>query len=290
MLESDKPGGCRKCLNYQTPDKKLFTNTWIGRSAFVSRTYLVYRWLVPTLVLVFLIESFISRALHAGKWWKYFLLLANWGRILAVLTYTWEAILVTLRWRRELDGQVEVSITSGYAEVGSPLPLSHRVLWLLGNINSNVSVLCSAVYWPFLYNQEPLSFHNISGHGLITIINILDVLISDRPWRCLHAYQVQLFCLIYVLSNFAYVEGGGTNIADQPYIYSILNWNQPFHCLITIFGVMLVLPFIHFMFILLYKLRGVIARLVQPVKEKKEVFQEIEMVEGNLRLLEDGSM
>ena len=141
------------------------------------------------------------------------------------------------------SGQVEVSITSGYAEVGSPLPLSHRVLWLLGNINSDVSMLCSVVYWPFLYNQEPLSFHNLSGHGLITIINILDVLISDRwlafssysakififrPWRCLHAYQVQLFCLIYVLSNFAYVEGGGTNIADQPYIYSILNWNQPF--------------------------------------------------------------
>ena len=68
--------------------------------------FLLSRWLVPTLVLVFLIESFISRALHAGKWWKYFLLLANWGRILAVLTYTWEAILVTLRWRRELDGQL----------------------------------------------------------------------------------------------------------------------------------------------------------------------------------------
>ena len=27
MLESDKQGACFKCLNYQQPDKKLFTNT-----------------------------------------------------------------------------------------------------------------------------------------------------------------------------------------------------------------------------------------------------------------------
>ena len=27
MLESDKQGACYKCLNYQQPDKKLFTNT-----------------------------------------------------------------------------------------------------------------------------------------------------------------------------------------------------------------------------------------------------------------------
>ena len=65
----------------------------------------MYRWVVAILVLVFFIQSFISRALQAGEWWKYFLLLANWGRVLAVLTYTWEVVLVTTRWRRELDGK-----------------------------------------------------------------------------------------------------------------------------------------------------------------------------------------
>ena len=28
------------------------------------------------------------------------------------------------------------------------------------------------------------------GHGVITGINIMDVFISSRPWRCLHVYQV----------------------------------------------------------------------------------------------------
>jgi len=289
MLESDKQGACFKCLNYQQPDKKLFTNTWIGGSVYVSRTYLVYRWVVASLVFVFLIQSFIIRALHVESW-KYFLLLANWGRLLAVLTYSWEGVLVTDRWRRELDGQVEISLTSRYESTSSPLPWSHRTLWMLANVNSVVSALCSVVYWPFLYDQEPLDFQNLTGHGLITAINILDVFISARPWRCLHAYHVQIFCLLYVLSNFAYVESGGTNIADQPYIYSILDWSQPIHCLITIFGVMLILPFLHFFFIILYKCRCFLAKMMKDARKTEcgESSQEIEMLEGNLALLEDG--
>ena len=55
------------------------------------------------------------------------------------------------------------------------------------------------------------------------------------------------------MSNLAYIEGGGTNLADKPYIYSILNWSHPTHCVLTILGVVLVLPFIHFIFIILYK-------------------------------------
>eukprot|EP00090_Calanus_glacialis_P009199 TRINITY_DN17579_c0_g1_i1.p1 TRINITY_DN17579_c0_g1~~TRINITY_DN17579_c0_g1_i1.p1 ORF type:complete len:291 (+),score=51.22 TRINITY_DN17579_c0_g1_i1:159-1031(+) len=290
MLDSDKAGACQKCLNYQQPDKKVFTNTWIGRPVYVGRTYLVYRWVVAILVLVFFIQSFISRALQAEEWWKYFLLLANWGRVLAVLTYTWEVVLVTTRWRRELDGQVELFLTSSYAATGSPLPWSHRALWMFANVNSVVSALCSIVYWPFLYNQEPLDFQNITGHGLITAINVLDVFISARPWRCLHAYHVQLFCLVYVLSNFAYIEGGGTSVADQPYIYSILDWSKPTHCLITIFGVMLILPFLHFIFILLYKCRCLLSKALQSSGpgDPTQSSQGIEMVEGSHALLEDG--
>jgi len=288
MHESAKGGACQKCLNYQEPDRKVFTNTWVGRSSYVSRTYLLYRWLLVIVLLVFLVQSFISRSLHSSDWRKYFLYLTNWGRVLAVLTYTWEAVLVTSRWRRELDGQVELSLTSSYAATGSPLPWSHRFLWMFANVNSAVSALCSIVYWPFLYTgQHPLNFENITGHGLLTGINVIDLFISARPWRCLHAYHVQLFCLIYVLSNFAYIEGGGTNLADQPYIYSILDWSKPTHCLITIFGVLLILPFLHFIFILLYKCRCALAKIIHPLHPDDQAGQGMEMVEGNLALLAD---
>ena len=93
-----------------------------------------------------------------------------------------------------------------------------------------------------------------TGRGTGTnITHSLTSHLSCRPWRCLHLYHVQLFCLVYVMSNLAYIEGGGTNLADKPYIYSILNWSHPTHCVLTILGVVLILPFIHFIFIILYK-------------------------------------
>ena len=42
-------------------------------------------------------------------------------------------------------------------------------------------------------------------------------------------------------------------MADKPYIYSILDWSHPTYCVLTILGVVLILPFIHFIFIILYK-------------------------------------
>ena len=167
-------------------------------------TYLLLhlRWLLVIVLLVFLVQSFISRSLHSSDWRKYFLYLTNWGRVLAVLTYTWEAVLVTSRWRRELDGehvhnrylqlwgftgQVELSLTSSYAATGSPLPWSHRFLWMFANVNSGVSALCSIVYWPFLYTgQHPLNFENITGHGLLTGINVIDLFISARYPNNMH--------------------------------------------------------------------------------------------------------
>ena len=92
-----------------------------------------------------------------------------------------------------------------------------------------------------------------TGELISTPHIVPDLSSSSRPWRCLHLYHVQLFCLVYVMSNLAYIEGGGTNLADKPYIYSILNWSHPTHCVLTILGVVLVLPFIHFIFIILYK-------------------------------------
>jgi hypothetical protein len=48
-----------------------------------------------------------------------------------------------------------------------------------------------------------------------------------RPWRCLHAYHSQLFCLVYALSNFAYIEEEGTSIYETHYLYSVLDWSKP---------------------------------------------------------------
>lgn len=281
---------CWKCLNYQEPDSNLFTNTWIGQqndqNKTISSKYVIYRWSIATLVFLFLVYSLTSRLLNSSAWWKYFLYLTSWARVLAVLHYVTEAVLVTFKWRSQSnDSTTRSRLLSSYASTETRLPRSHRLNWVMANINYDTAALCTIVYWVFLYDEEhTLDVDNISGHILISLINTVDIFVSQRPWRVVHVYQTQLFCLVYVMSNFAYIEDGGTNLDDQPYIYSILDWSQPKVCIVTIIGVLLILPFIHCIFILLYKLRCILMKLVTERQSPKQNC-DVELVESNYRLI-----
>jgi hypothetical protein len=96
-----------------------------------------------------------------------------------------------------LPGEYEVAVLESYryAESGSLLPLSHRILWVTANINSTLSLLSSMIYWSFVYTPglHPLDLQNLSGHALITAINIIDVFISARynqNHKALHSVEV----------------------------------------------------------------------------------------------------
>ena len=55
---------------------------------------------------------------------------------------------------------------------------------------------------------------------------------------------------------------------DLPYSYSLLP-GEPSHAFITILGIMLILPFIHLFFVLLYKLRCSLVKVIRiPLKMK----------------------
>jgi len=281
-------------FNYQQPDRRLFTNTWLcgGR---VSLVYLCLRWTIALAMLFALFQPLLSRVIHAPRTsWQYLLYLAHWVRLLAFLHHTTEAVLVSLRYRAELKGQEDIRNSPGYSSgPSSPsLPWTHKMLWTFANISSEVSVLCTLVYWPFIYRPEHgLSLENLVGHGVITGINIMDVFISSRPWRCLHVYQTQLFCLTYSLSSLVTVEEEGNSEGasiDLPYSYSLLP-GEPSHALITILGIMLILPFIHLFFILLYKLRCSLVKVMGKGdlihgKGRKEG-EGVEMVEAGQGLL-----
>ena len=51
--------------------------------------------------------------------------------------------------------------------------------------------MITAVYWSVLYNPErsKLDFENFSGHLVITLIHIVDVLLSDR-WARVFSMRV----------------------------------------------------------------------------------------------------
>ena len=63
---------------------------------------------------------------------------------------------------------------------GLPIPLT--ILWVLTNISSSLSFMITIVYWSVLYNPErnELDFENFSGHLLLAVVHLIDLLIGDR--------------------------------------------------------------------------------------------------------------
>ena len=68
----------------------------------------------------------------------------------------------------------------GMEQKGLPIPLT--ILWVLTNISSSLSFMISIVYWSVLYNPErnELDFENFSGHLLLAVVHLIDLLIGDR--------------------------------------------------------------------------------------------------------------
>ena len=73
-------------------------------------------------------------------------------------------------------------LLSSYASTETRLPLWHKIMWAMANINSDISALCTIVYWFFLFDKDnhPIDVDNITGHVLIMFINVVDVFVSQR--------------------------------------------------------------------------------------------------------------
>jgi hypothetical protein len=80
-----------------------------------------------------------------------------------------------------------------------------------------------------LYNPERhfLDFENFSGHLLIAVACLVDVFISDRPWRVIHAIHPIIFGGVFGIFSFFYFLAGGTNYYFEPFVYHIIDWAHP---------------------------------------------------------------
>lgn len=80
-----------------------------------------------------------------------------------------------------------------------------------------------------LYSPERhhLDFENFSGHGMISAVCLLDLGLSSRPWRLVHALHPVMFGAVFGVFSLVYHLAGGTNYFYEPYIYPILDWSRP---------------------------------------------------------------
>jgi len=258
----------QQCNKAPDPSRLRFTNTWIG-DANVSYTYLTYKWALAILFMVGLVQSIIQNTLsfmeleETENIFKYFIYLTNNGRLVACAAGFLEAVLVSLRWRKEK------TLGKDIVEDENCLPVAMKVLWIMSNISSSLSVIISLVYWTALYNPDRhyLDFENFSGHLLIAAANMLDVFISDRPWRMLHAIHPIIFAGVFGVFSFIYFLAGGTNYYFEPYVYHIIDWAHPMRTMLVIGGVTVFFVIFHSFFFLMYKMRLVCSKRYKMRKE-----------------------
>jgi len=240
------------------PGPKQFTNTWL-LSDHVSLPYLLYHWSRAIFFIVAILQSLIKSSLYfiekeePDNVYKYFIYLTNNGRWLAAVAFTLEAVLVSLRYSKERKGTYKECFEEGFKN----LPFSHKLLWYLANCNSALSIMITIVYWTLLHNplRHYLDFENFSGHLFIGLAVILDVFISDRPWRLRHCVHPILFSVIFCIFSLFYYLAGGTNYYKEPYIYSILDWSRPWRTLGIVSLVAATMILMHFFLYCLYRIR-----------------------------------
>ena len=112
--------------------------------------------------------------------------------------------------------------------------------------------------------------------SLITVIALIDTMVSSRPWCIWHAWFVTLCGLLYMVFNATYIlVFDGTNFdGTQDYVYSILDWKSDqigdkITCLILIIGVAVGFPMAHLTFYLIAALRDSCWKRIQgdPVED-----------------------
>ena len=138
------------------------------------------------------------------------------------------------------------------------LRLPQKIFWLFYIISANAGLLVTAGYWTVLFEEdEPVDANNITKHALNSVFMVIDTFLSSIPVRLFHSVYPLIYIIVYLAFTVIYWQLGGTNIQGQPYIYSLLNYNDfdaSTGCIIGFF-LLLVQPVLQLILFGLVKLR-----------------------------------
>lgn len=212
---------------------------------------------------------------------KLFIFLTNWTYLILNLyflqatTLTLSALCCECRLRREASPSTnetqEVEMGSGddsviqnekttteEAREEDALRLPQKIFWLLYIISANAGLLVTAGYWTVLFEEdEPVDANNMTKHALNSVFMVIDTFLSSIPVRLFHSVYPLLYLIVYLAFTVIYWQLGGTNIQGQPYIYSLLDYNNfqaSTGCIIGFF-LLLVQPVLQLILFGLVKLR-----------------------------------
>ncbi|XP_067621784.1 protein rolling stone isoform X3 [Eurosta solidaginis] len=228
---------------------------WQCRTKSVA--YLIYRWLIALFFIAIVIDSMLETEEGSStNFWLYFIYMTNWGVMLCMFTNILGAVLVTL-WHFHPEYADKLlnldSLTSPFV-----------IYWGMHIISLVLSIVITIIYWSVLYDaaESSLNATNVLTHACNSIFMFIDLLIVAHPLRLLHIFLPVLFGSIFAIFSIIYHLCGGKNKKGQPYIYHVIDWNEPLSATLVVFGVVLLSCCIYMMLFTIYKLRIMVYRHV----------------------------
>ena len=214
-----------KKLNLKLKRPKLLTQGGFITQNSVTKSYLVYKVLFGA---YFLVGFGIYLYLHGyvqNNIGITMIYLTHWCHKLMSLSFVYNSILVVVRFIQE---NREKRADDNFFEKNGVLT---KISWAMSTAANNLAIAVTMVYWSVLFDpnkkRTPLEvYENYDTHLFQTVVTLLDIVISERPWRFCHAIYPELLALVYLVFNVIYVVLGGENANGEDYIYPILDWNN----------------------------------------------------------------
>jgi len=196
-------------------------------SCQISGWFILYRLLLALLFICVILSSVLI-----DNWTLWPIFLTNLGYIGLTVHLVISAAVV-----------IEQLLNQCYGNSNSVrLTLLTRISWVFYNVTNTVTIVITAVFWTAIYEPDNgLTRYDFLFHILNSVVVLMDVVVSGRPFFLLHIYQPlsALFC--YFIFTLIYWASGGVGPHGFPWIYPVVNWTQPGPTIFFLFIISLLL-------------------------------------------------
>lgn len=226
--------------------------------------YATYRFVLATILVGAYTTLLIWKVIESR--FQIFIYLTNLSYLLLVLHFAIEAFIVIKRWITEKTNPPIMVYHKN-----ASLDFIYKVSWVLQSMTFSSSLIVSIMYGFFVHPiwiqkgflQDLTMRHAyLFGHIINSLICIIDIFISNRPWKFMHFIWPLIFGIGYVILTLLCWKMGVETIYDE-----ILDWDhEPCKAIVTILVLIISLPLIHLFWMGLAKLRWQIHKKIQEKK------------------------
>jgi hypothetical protein len=103
-----------------------------------------------------------------------------------------------------------------------------KATWLLQAIVVNGAFFVFILYWLLVapFKTSPIGPISYFTHGVNLLVVIADVWASNAPFYLMHGLYYFGYASLYITFSLVYWAAGGTDCKGNPYVYSVLNWDN----------------------------------------------------------------